>query len=162
MKEDNHFQLRNNIIYYALKTDYNQSEEKSYEKDFNLETKKFIKDQMEDEFKKQRKKLYEECFNFKLKKNKIMNRPTPYQIFLKEKEYLKSMNDYKIKHNLNPLGSKISIITNKNKEKSNSSNSSNIKNSKSKTNLLLGQLSPILYLNKIKNYKKKNIFFDRL
>ena len=155
MDENCHSKLRNNFIYYALNTDSNQTEEKSYEKDFNL---KIMKEKI-DEFKKQRIKFYEEYVKCKIKKIKKTNKPTPYQIFLKEKEYLKSMNDYKIKHNLNPLGTKISIISKKNKTQN---DNANIKNNKSKKNILLGQLSPILYLNKVKNYKKKNMLFDRL
>ena len=162
MKKNNYFYKKNNYINYALNTDYIVNDNEIPNKnEFNLETKKIVKEKIDRKLKYQKIKMYEEYFKFKLKKIENINKPTPYQIFLQKKQYLKLMNNQKIKQNLNPLGTKICIFSKNNKIKKFSSQK-NKKINKSNTNLIQNQLSPILYLKKIKNYKKNNIFFDKL
>lgn len=163
MKQNNHFDKNNNYINYALNIDYIENNNEIPNKnEFNLETKKIVKEKIDRKLKNQRIKMFEEYFKFKLKKIEKINKPTPFQIFLQKKEYLKLMNNRKIERNLNPLGTKICILSENNKIKKFSSNIKNKKFNKSNTNLIQNQLSPILYLKKIKNYKKNNIFFDKL
>ena len=153
----------NNKIVYYLNTDFVHSEDSPKEKEFNLETKKFNKVSINFKSKSQKLKLFEEYFNCKLKKIKKRNkiRPTPFQMFLKEKEYVKSMNDLRIQKNINNTKQNINLISNikKNKNLITSSDKKSVNNKLE--NISLKNLSSILYLNKIKNYKEKNNYFDK-
>lgn len=153
------YKHKNKIIYYSLKTDSIQSEE--FPKEFNLETKKFNKERDIFDIKSKKIKIFEEYFNCKLKKIKKRNKnkPTPYQKFLKEKEYLKSMNNLRIQQNINLTKQNINLITTIDKNKQFSSDKKN--NNNKFDNLGLKKISSSIYINKIKNYKEKNYFFDK-
>lgn len=157
------FPKYNNKIDYYLNTDFVHSEESPKENEFNLETKKFNK--VSENFKSisQKLKLFEEYFNCKLKKIKKRNkiRPTPFQIFLKEKEYIKSMNNLRIKKNINITKQNINLISNiKTNKNIILSSDKKIANDKLE-NFAIKKLSSTLYLNKIKNYREKNNYFDK-
>jgi hypothetical protein len=110
-----------------------------------------------------RYKLFEEFFKHKIKKVENKTKPTPFQMFIKEKEQLKALNDFRIKQNINPLGNKIKII---NSPKSPKAITSDIKkdviNKHSSSKIFLKHLSPSLYLKKIKNYKKFHNIQERI
>ena len=143
MNEKNHLKVNNNnYIYYVLNTDSSKNEDLSKENIFNLDLKKINKDRLKN--KSERLKLFDEFFNYKIKKIKMRNKPTPYQKFLKEKTNLKSMYNLKIQQNINSINPKIDIL---------------LKNSKIKK-FPLKKLSSTLYINKISNYKKKNLFHN--
>ena len=157
------------IIYYALNTDSNSIEENTKGKPFNLELKRInITDNNSNKVifprtKIKRYKLFEEFFKHKIKKVENKTKPTPFQMFIKEKEQLKALNDFRIKQNINPLGNKIKII---NSPKSPKAITSDIKkdviNKHSSSKIFLKHLSPSLYLKKIKNYKKFHNIQERI
>ena len=169
-KKENILRNKNDIIiYYALKTDSNSIVENTKGKPFNLELKRI---NMTDngsnkvDFTKtkiKRYKLFEEYFKYKIKKVENKTKPTPFQMFIKEKEHLKALNDFRIKQNINPLGNKIKII---NSPKNLKALASDIKkdaiNKHTSSKILLKHLSPSLYLKKIKNYKKTHNIHERI
>lgn len=159
MHENCHSKENNNFIYYELKTDYIQNEDSQNENDFNLETKKINKERINFKSKIQKKKIFQQFFNCKLKKIKINTKPTPFQKFLKEKEYLKSMNNLRVNQQLNPPRPIMNIISQINKKINLLSEEKSNKNKEYSS--LKKNLSSRLYLNKIKNYKKKDYFFDK-
>ena len=150
-----------NIIYNYLSRDFINSEESPEENEFNLETKIINKISGNFESKSQKTKLFEEYFNCKLKKIKKRNKnkPTPYQMFLKEKEYMKSMNNLRIQQNINYQKQNINLLTTINRNKKSTSNNTKNINNKLK-NLALKNFSSTIYLNKIKEYKEKNNFYN--
>mgnify|MGYP006873117495 CR=1 FL=1 len=170
-KKENSLRNKNDlIIYFALNTDCNSIEENAKGKPFNLELKRFnITDNNSNkvDFSKtkiKRFKLFEEFFKYKIKKVEQKARPTPFQMFIREKEHLKALNDFRIKqNNINPLGNKIKII---NSPKNLKSTTSDIKkeaiNKHNSSKILLKHLSPSLYLKKIKNYKKSHNLHEKI
>ena len=153
----------NNKIVYYLNTDFVHSEESPKENEFNLETKKFNKVTVNFKSKSQKLKLFEEYFNCKLKKIKKRNknRPTPFQKFLKEKEYIKSMNDLRIQKNINNTKQNINLISSIKNNNNLISSSDNKTTNNKLEKATLKNLSSTLYLNKIKNYREKNNYFDK-
>ena len=157
------FPKYNNKIAYYLNTDFVHSEESPKENEFNLETKKFNKASVNFESNSQKLKIFEQYFNCKLKKIKKRNknRPTPFQIFLKEKEYIKSMKTLRIQKNINITKQNINLISNiKTNKNIILSSDKKIANDKLE-NFAIKNLSSTLYLNKIKNYREKNNYFDK-
>ena len=166
----NNFRNKNDIIiYYALNTDSNLNEENKKGKPFNLELKKInITDNNKNRVNFTREKikkfkLFEQYFNFKIKKVENKTKPTPFQMFIKEKQHLKALNDFRIKQNINPLGNKIKIINSPKNLKAITSNIKNdVINKHNSSKILLKQLSPSLYLKKIKNYKKNQNLHEKI
>ena len=177
----NNLNKENNvIIYYALNKDTNQTEEKPRLKEFNLELKKIIGgNKASNNPKLERLKIFNEYFKYKIKKIEGRTKPTPFQIFIKEKEYIKSINDLRIQQNINPLGRRLDIINNRkaNKIKKMASDTkfnvnkiNNFNNSKDINNIhkqndekiFLKKFSPIYYFKKINNYKKNSNYYDKI
>ena len=157
------------IIYYALNTDSNSIEENTKGKPFNLELKRInITDNGTNKVnftrtKIKRYKLFEEFFKYKIKKVENKTKPTPFQMFIKEKEQLKALNDFRIKQNINPLGNKIKIINSpKNLKEKTSDIKKDVINKHNSSKIFLKHLSPLLYLKKIKKYKKSRNVQERI
>ena len=173
------------IIYYALNTDTNQTEDTSKLVDFNLELKKINgNNKVSYKSKIEELKIFEEYFKYKIKKVENKTKPTPFQMFIKEKAYLKSINDLRIQQNINPLGRRLEIINNRkankikriaseskfnsnrinNINKINSANYNNIQNSQRQREekILLKKLSPTYYFKKINKYKKYSNEYKRI
>jgi hypothetical protein len=158
------------IIYYALNTDSNSIEENTKGKPFNLELKKInITDNNNNNkvdftrAKIKRNILFEEYFKNKIKKVENKTKPTPFQMFIREKEHLKALNDLRIKQNINPLGNKIKIINSpKNLKAVTSDIKKDVINKHNSSKIILKHLSPSLYLKKIKNYKKIHNIHERI
>lgn len=157
------------IIYYALNTDSNSIEENTKGKPFNLELKRInITDNGTNKVnftrtKIKRYKLFEEFFKYKIKKVENKTKPTPFQMFIKEKEQLKALNDFRIKQNINPLGNKIKIINSpKNLKEKTSDIKKDVINKHNSSKIFLKHLSPLLYLKKIKKYKKTRNVQERI
>ena len=169
-KKENILRNKNDvIIYYALNTDSNSIEENTKGKPFNLELKRInITDNGTNKVnftrtKIKRYKLFEEFFKYKIKKVENKTKPTPFQMFIKEKEQLKALNDFRIKQNINPLGNKIKIINSpKNLKEKTSDIKKDVINKHNSSKIFLKHLSPSLYLKKIKKYKKSRNVQERI
>ena len=162
MNDNNPFKVNKNntFIYYILNTDSSKNEELAKENIFNLDIKKINKDKLK--YKSERLKLFDEFFNYKLKKIKMRNKPTPFQKFLKEKKQLRTMNNLKIQNNINSINIKLDILSDilsKNNKNKNLSYNKNNNESNKIIKFPLKRLSSTLYLNKISNYKKNNKFY---
>ena len=172
MNENKENILRNKndvIIYYALNTDSNSIEGNKKRNPFNLELKRInITDNNSNkvDFTKTKIKkfeFFEEFFKYKIKKVENKTKPTPFQMFIREKEYLKALNDFRIKQNFNPLRNKIKIINSPKKLKAITTDiKKDVINKHNSSKLLLKHLSPSLYLKKIKNYKKNDNIHEKI
>ena len=169
-KKENILRKKNDvIIYYALNTDSNSIEENKKRNPFNLELKRInITDNNSNkvDFTKTKIKkfeFFEEFFKYKIKKVENKTKPTPFQMFIREKEHLKALNDFRIKQNINPLRNKIKIINSPKKLKAITTDIKKyVINKHNSSKLLLKHLSPSLYLKKIKNYKKNNNIHEKI
>jgi hypothetical protein len=157
------------IIYYALNTDSNSIEGNNKRNPFNLELKRMnITDNNSNkvDFTKTKIKkfeFFEEFFKYKIKKVENKTKPTPFQMFIREKEHLKALNDFRIKQNINPSKNKIKIINSpKNLKAITTDIKKDVINKHNSSKLLLKHLSPSLYLKKIKNYKKNNNIHEKI
>ena len=169
-KKENILRNKNDvIIYYALNTDSNSIEENKKRNPFNLELKRInITDYNSNKVdftktKIKRFEIFEEFFKYKIKKVEKKTKPTPFQIFIREKEQLKALNEIRIKQNINPLRNKIKIINSpKNLKAITTDIQKDVVNKHNSSKLLLKHLSPSLYLKKIKNYKKNHNIHEKI
>ena len=169
-KKENILRKKNDvIIYYALNTDSNSIEENNKRNPFNLELKRInITDNNNNKVdfaktKIKRFEFFEEFFKYKIKKVENKTKPTPFQMFIREKEHLKALNDFRIKQNINPSKNKIKIINSpKNLKVITTDIKKDVINKHNSSKLLLKHLSPSLYLKKIKNYKKFHNIQERI